>query len=67
MPFVSNAQRRWGHTEAGTKALGGPGKLKEWDQASKGKELPERVNNNPGFAKGGPVIKSAPDRFFKQA
>jgi len=43
MPFVSDAQRRWGHTKAGLKALGGPEKLHEWDEATKGKELPERV------------------------
>lgn len=43
MPFKSAAQRRWAHTEAGTEALGGPAKVSEWDQASKGKKLPEHV------------------------
>lgn len=43
MPFKSDAQRRWGHTKAGTKALGGKKAVKEWDQATKGKKLPERV------------------------
>ena len=43
MPYESDAQRRWAHTKTGTKALGGPGKVAEWDQASKGKDLPERV------------------------
>ena len=43
MPFVSNAQRAWGHTPAGIKALGGPAKVAEWDAATKGKKLPEKV------------------------
>jgi hypothetical protein len=42
MPYVSDRQRRWAHTAAGTKALGGPAKVAEWDAASKGKKLPER-------------------------
>jgi hypothetical protein len=54
MPYVSDAQRRWAHTSTGTKALGGSSKVKEWDQASKGKDLPERV---PKMAEGGPVKK----------
>ena len=43
MPYQSDAQRRWSHTNTGVKALGGPAKVKEWDQASKGQDLPERV------------------------
>jgi hypothetical protein len=42
MPYVSDSQRRWAHTAAGIKALGGPAKVAEWDAASKGKKLPER-------------------------
>lgn len=42
-PYVSDAQRRWAHTEAGTKALGGKEKVKHWDKESKGKDLPEKV------------------------
>ena len=42
MPYKSAAQRRWAHTRAGTKALGGASKVKEWDRASKGKRLPEK-------------------------
>ncbi len=42
MPFKSLAQERWAHTPNGTSALGGPGKIKEWDSATKGKSLPER-------------------------
>lgn len=42
MPYESDSQRRWAHTPAGTKALGGPKAVAEWDAASKGKKLPER-------------------------
>jgi hypothetical protein len=42
MPYVSLAQERWAHTQAGTKALGGPAKVAEWDAATKGKDLPQR-------------------------
>ncbi len=61
MPFVSGAQRRWGHTKEGTEALGGPEKVAEWDASTKGKKLPEKVNtrdygkNHPRFAAGGLV------------
>ena len=41
MPFVSEAQRRWGNSSAGRKALGKKG-VKEWNEATKGKDLPER-------------------------
>lgn len=47
MPYDSNAQRRWAHTPTGTKALGGKAKVHEWDQASKGMHLPERVKPKP--------------------
>ncbi len=43
MPYSSDAQRRWAHTATGEKALGGPSKVAEWDQATKGKKLPEKV------------------------
>ena len=42
-PFVSEAQRRWGHTAAGEEALGGEAGVHEWDEATKGKKLPEKV------------------------
>lgn len=45
-PFVSDAQRRWGHTAAGEKALGGKAGVHEWDEATKGKKLPERVGKS---------------------
>lgn len=43
MPYKSEAQRKWAHTKTGTKALGGKEKVKEWDSASKGNKLPEKV------------------------
>lgn len=43
MPYKSNSQRRWAHTRSGLKALGGKAKVAEWDAASKGKRLPEKV------------------------
>lgn len=42
MPFKSDAQRRWAHSKAGMKALGKE-KLEEYDEASKGKKLPEKA------------------------
>ena len=46
MPYVSEAQRRWAHTKAGTKALGGKKAVEEWDKATKGKKLPKKVKKN---------------------
>lgn len=43
VPYKSDAQRKWAHTEAGKKALGGAGKVAEWDAASKGKKLPAKA------------------------
>jgi hypothetical protein len=42
-PYASDAQRRWAHTDAGTKALGGKEAVHHWDQESKGRDLPEHV------------------------
>ena len=41
MPYESIAQEHWAHTPAGTKALGGAASVHEWDEATKGKHLPE--------------------------
>jgi hypothetical protein len=41
--YKSAAQRRWAHTQAGLKALGGKSAVHEWDEASKGKKLPEHA------------------------
>lgn len=45
-PYVSEAQRRWAHTTNGKKALGGNAGVHEWDEATKGKKLPERVKHS---------------------
>lgn len=42
-PYHSEQQRKWAHTEAGKKALGGESKVAEWDKESKGKHLPQKV------------------------
>lgn len=47
MPYKSDAQRKWAHTQEGTKALGGKEAVHEWDQATKGKSLPEHVKKDP--------------------
>ena len=49
MPAVSKAQLRWVNSPSGRKALGAGG-VKEWDQASKGLKLPEKI---------GPLRKAA--------
>ena len=41
MPFVSSKQRKWGHTKAGTKALGGKQAVAEWERATGNKKLPK--------------------------
>lgn len=43
MPYESLAQERWAHTPEGEKALGGPGKVAEWDAATKGMKLPRKI------------------------
>jgi hypothetical protein len=42
MPYRSEQQRKWAHTESGIEALGEAG-VKEWDKKSKGKKLPKKV------------------------
>jgi hypothetical protein len=46
MPYKSDAQRRWAHTEAGKEALGGEAAVHEWDEATKGRKLPEKVSKS---------------------
>lgn len=60
MPFVSDAQRRWGHTKKGMEALGGPSKVAEWDSATKGKKLPERKMEKGGLVPGKVVNPAKP-------
>lgn len=44
MPYRSLAQMRFAHTKEGEKALGGEDAVREWDETSKGLDLPERKN-----------------------
>ena len=41
MPWKSEAQRKWGNSPAGIKALGGKKNVDEWNKATKGKQLPK--------------------------
>lgn len=41
-PFASLKQNAWAHTAAGTKALGGSEKVKEWENATNYNNLPEK-------------------------
>lgn len=41
MPWKSQAQRKWGNSPAGIKALGGIKVVQEWNTATKGKKLPK--------------------------
>ena len=43
MPFKSKAQNAWAHTPAGTEALGGSAKVKEWESATDYKHLPQKL------------------------
>ena len=45
MPWASEAQRKWGNSPAGHKALGSKG-VAEWNNATKGKTLPSRVTKH---------------------
>jgi hypothetical protein len=56
-PYSSEAQRRWAHTAAGKKALGGEAGVHEWDEATKGKKLPEKVGKAEDLEKG--AVKNA--------
>jgi hypothetical protein len=80
MPYRSESQRRWAHTAAGKKALGGEAGVHEWDEATKGKKLPEKVEKSlvlkaptlhtPSAtkmpkAKSMPSAMDKPSKFFK--
>lgn len=43
MPWKSKTQARWGHSQSGKEALGGDKAVHEWDNATRGKKLPEKV------------------------
>ena len=42
MPYKSDAQRRFFHSDGAAKAGITPNMVKEWDESSKGADLPER-------------------------
>ena len=46
MPFVSQKQRAWAYTKAGTKALGGRKAVAEWEKATGDRKLPKRVKKD---------------------
>jgi len=48
MPYKSNAQRRFFHTATAKKSGITPAMVKEFDQASKGKKLKEKVRQRTG-------------------
>lgn len=47
MPLQSKAQERWVHTAEGTKALGGPAKVEEWEKETDHRDIPERKKPGP--------------------
>lgn len=53
MPYESEAQRKWAHTKAGKRALGGQTAVDEWDRESKGKRLPKRASGKALRDRGG--------------
>lgn len=59
MPFLSAAQSRFMHTPAGTRAIGGSAKLREWEGATDYSKLPERVGkkNTMGMRKPPKITK----------
>ena len=48
MPYKSKAQQRFFHSAAAKEAGIKPKTVKEFDSASKGKKLPEKVKNAKG-------------------
>ena len=48
MPWKSAKQRAWGHTPAGTKALGGKQAVQEWEKATGNKKLPKYAPKKKG-------------------
>lgn len=46
MPWKSEAQRKWGNSPAGIRALGGKKAVEEWNKSTKGKRLPQRANKS---------------------
>ena len=48
MPWKSIAQRKWGHSKEGTKALGGKKAVAEWEKATGDKKLPKVAPKKKG-------------------
>ena len=48
MPYKSEAQRKWGHTKEGMKALGGKKAVEEWDKATGDRKLPKYAKKKKG-------------------
>ena len=48
MPWKSEAQRKWGNSPAGIRALGGKKNVAEWNAATKGKNLPKVAPKKKG-------------------
>ncbi len=46
MPYKSDAQRRFFHSQGAKRAGISPQTVKKWDKASKGKSTPERVRRS---------------------
>ena len=48
MPFKSEAQRKWGNSPAGIKALGGKKAVAEWNRATGDRKLPKVAPKKKG-------------------
>lgn len=48
MPWKSIAQRKWGHSKEGTRALGGKKAVAEWERATGDKKLPKVAPKKKG-------------------
>jgi hypothetical protein len=64
LPFLSEAQNRWAHTPAGTKALGGPEHVKEWESVTDYSKLPERKGDRMGNC---PHCGAKPEHWMQSA
>ena len=53
MPYASDAQRRFFHTASAKKAGITAAEVKDFDKASKGMSLPEKIKTRKGVKKGG--------------
>jgi hypothetical protein len=50
VPWASKRQARWGHSEAGKKALGGPAAVAEWDASTPKGSLTDKAPGAIGAA-----------------